>query len=165
MLKGVQSITYSFTKIIVKNAFIESPDWIKNKNCRIHLQNKNNKCVQYSIIISLYNKGIKNNPERMYKIKPFINNLNLENIRFPPKEQDYKTFEMNNKSIALNVLECIGENKEKIIHFYKSKFNKTIEKQVKLLMINDDKKQHYLAVKKLNGLFFKNREVIVENAV
>ena len=112
LLKVVESITYSFTKIIVKNAFIESPDWIKNKNCRINLQNKNNKCVQYSIIISLYNKGIKNNPERMCKIKPFINNLNLENIRFPPKEQDYKTFEINNKSIALNVLECIDENRK-----------------------------------------------------
>ena len=102
----------------------------------------------------MYNKGIKNNQERMYKIKPFINNLNWENIHFPPEEQDYKIFEMNNKSVALNFLKCIDENKEKISHFYKSKFNKTIEKQTILLMINDDKKQHYLAVKKLNGLFF-----------
>ena len=32
LLKGVESITYSFTKIIVKNTFVESPDWIRNKN-------------------------------------------------------------------------------------------------------------------------------------
>ena len=31
LLKGVESITYSFMKIIVKKTFIESPDWIKNK--------------------------------------------------------------------------------------------------------------------------------------
>ena len=31
LLKGVESITYSFTKVIVKNTFVESPDWIKNK--------------------------------------------------------------------------------------------------------------------------------------
>ena len=42
----------------------------------------------------------------------------------------------------------------------KSEFNKTREKQVILLMINDTEcnfleKQHYLAVKKLNGLFQK----------
>ena len=162
MLKGVESITYSFTKIIVKNRFIESPDWIKNKKCTIYSQNKDNKCFQYSIIISLYHKEIKNNPKRISKIKPFINNLNWENINFPPEEQDYRTFEMNNKSIALNVLYV--EKQGKIGHLYKSEFNETREKQVTLLMMNDNKKQHYLAVKKLNGLS-KKRQVIVENAV
>ena len=40
-----------------------------------------------SVIISLYHK-IKNNPERISKIKPFINNLNCENINFSKEEQD-----------------------------------------------------------------------------
>ena len=57
---------------------------------------------------------------------------------------------MNNKSIALNILQV---NKQKISHFHKSDFNKIREKQVILLMINDNEKQHYLAVKKLGGLF------------
>ena len=104
MLKGVESITYSFIKTIIKNTFVESPDWIKNKKCTINTQNKDNKCFQYSIIVSLHHKEIKNNPERVSKIQPFINNLSWENINFPPEEQDYETFEMNNKSIALNVL-------------------------------------------------------------
>ena len=110
MLKGVESIISSFTKIIVKNTFTESPDWIKNKKRTINPQNKDNKCFQYSIIISLYHKEIKNNPERISKIKPFINNLNWENIHFPPEEQDYKTFEMNNKLIALKILQ-VNEQK------------------------------------------------------
>ena len=61
---------------------------------------------------------------------------------------------MNNKSIALNILKV---NEQKISHFYKSEFNKTREKQVILLMTSDDnsQKQHYLAVKRLNGLFKK----------
>ena len=63
VLKGVESITYSFTKIIIKNTFIESPDWIKNKKCTINPQNKDNKCFQYSIIVSLYHKEIANNPK------------------------------------------------------------------------------------------------------
>ena len=54
---------------------------------------------------------------------------------------------MNNKSITLNILQV---NEQKISHFYGSDFNK---KQVILLMINDNEKQHYLAVKRLNGLF------------
>ena len=125
-LKGLESITYSFTKFIVKNIFIESPDWIKNKKCTINEQNQDNKCFQYSII-SLYHKEIKNKPERISKIKLFINNLNWENINFPPEEQNYRTFDMNNKSVALNILQV---NEQKISHLYKSEFNKTKEKQV-----------------------------------
>ena len=30
LLKGVESITYSFIKIIIKNTFVETPDSIKN---------------------------------------------------------------------------------------------------------------------------------------
>ena len=140
----------------MKDTFIESPDWIKNKKCTINPLNNDNKCFQYSIIISLSHKEIKNNPERISKFRPFLNNLNWKNINFPPEEQYYKTLEMNNKSIALNVLHA--HSNEKISHFYKSEFKKTREKQVILLMINDNEsnsleKQHYLAVKRLNGLF------------
>ena len=83
----------------------------------------------------MYHKEIKNNLERISKIKPFINNLNSENTNFSPEQQDYKIFEMNNKSIALNILQV---NEQKINHFYKSEFNKTREKQVILLMMNDN---------------------------
>ena len=40
LLKHVESITYSFIKIIRKNTFVESPDWIKNKTCTINPQPK-----------------------------------------------------------------------------------------------------------------------------
>ena len=82
-----------------------------NKKCTINPQNKDNKCFQYSITVSLFHKETKNNPERTSKIKPFINNLNWDYINFPPQEQDYKTLEMNNKSIALNVLQELDRKK------------------------------------------------------
>ena len=44
---------------------------------------------------------------------------------------------MNNKSIALNILQI---NEQKISHFYKSEFNKTREDKVILLMINESEK-------------------------
>ena len=56
---------------------------------------------------------------------------------------------MNNKSIALNVLQ---EVERKISRVYKSEFNKTRKKQVILLLLSDDQKQHYVAVKNLNSL-------------
>ena len=98
----------------------------------------------------MHHKEIKYNPERISKIRPFINNLDWDDINFPPPEQDYKTLEMNNKSIALSVLHTQSDGK--ISHLYRSEFNKTREKQVILLMITDGQKQHYLAVKRLNAL-------------
>ena len=88
---------------------------------------------------------------RISKIRPFINNLNWKNINFTPQEQDYKTLEMNNKSIALNVLHI--QSNEKISHCYKSEFNKIRERQVILLMIVDNEK--HLFAKHLNALLKK----------
>ena len=80
-------------------------------------------------MLSLYHEQIGKNSFRVSKIKPYVNNLDCNNISFPSKEQDYKIFEMSNKSIALNIL-CNPFNTEKISHGYKPKFNKTREKQV-----------------------------------
>ena len=138
--------------------FIETPERIKNKKCTINPQNKYNKCFQYSITLSLYHAEIKHYPETISKIKPFIDNLNWENINFSPQKQVYQTFEMNNKSIALNTLHI--EDQEKISHFYKSDFNKTRERQAILLMIIENEKQYYLAVKRLNVLLKKRLNTV-----
>ena len=132
------------------STFIETPDLIKNKKCTINPQNKGNKCFSFS----LYHQEIKCHPERMSKIKSFVNNFNWENINFPPQEQDYQQFEMNNKSIALYILQI--RDQEKISHYYKPEHNKTRENKVILLMITDNDKQHYLAVKRFNSLLKKD---------
>ena len=75
----------------------------------------------------------------------------LTGIILEPQQQDYKTFETYNKSIALNILR-IPHNTEKISHVYKSGFNKTREKQVILLILSDDQRKQYTAVKNLNSL-------------
>ena len=84
-------------------------------------------------------------------IKPYVNNFNWENINFPPTQQDYQNFEINNDLIALNILQI--NNKQKISHYYKSQYNKTRENKIILLMIAYNNKQHYIFVKKFNTLF------------
>ena len=66
---------------------------------------------------------------------------------FPSHKKDWKKFESNNKSIALNV-SYVPYNTEEIRHAYKSKHNLKRENQVILLMITDGKKWHYFAVEK-----------------
>ena len=134
------------------STLVKTPTWIGPKNCTINPQGDDNKCFQYSVTLSLYHEQIGRNPFRVSKIKPFVNNFNWNNINFPPKEQEYKTLEINNKSIALNILQ---HRDEKICHVYKSEFNKKREKQVIRLIITDGKKQHHIFVKNLNFLLNK----------
>ena len=58
----------------------------------------------------------------MSKIEPFIDQYNWKEITFPSDKNDWKKFESNNKSIALNIL-YIPYNTEEIRHANKSKYN------------------------------------------
>ena len=95
-------------------------------------------------------KKLKNS-QRISKFKPFINQYDWNDIDFPSTGKDWKKFELNNKSIALNIL-YVPHNTKKICHAYKPKYNLTRENQVILLMITDGEKWHYLAVKRLSAL-------------
>ena len=54
--------------------------------------------------VPLNYEEIKWNPERVSNIEPFINEYNWKGIKYPSKIDDLKTFEVNNPTIALNVL-------------------------------------------------------------
>ena len=112
--------------IVDNSTSIKTPEWLPLKRCLLNPQNNDNKCFQYSITLSLYHEKIAKSYCRIPKIKQYNDNFNWENVNFPPQEQDYKTFEMNNKSMSLNILHV---NEQKISHLYKSEFNKTREKK------------------------------------
>ena len=131
---------------------MDSLKCLKNKKATINSKNNDNKSFQYALTVALNYQNIKNNPERISKIKHFIDQYNSKEISFPSPKKDWEKFELNNKSIAFNVL-FVPYNTETIRLAYKSKYNTNLENQVILLMITDGKKFHYLAVKKLSVLF------------
>ena len=47
---------------------------------------------------------IKKDPQIVSNIKPVINDYNLEGISHPSKIEDWKRFQKNNLTIALNIL-------------------------------------------------------------
>ena len=94
---------------------------------------------------------MKKNPQRISIIEPFIKNYEWKGIDFPSRSKDWKKFEQNNKTIALNIL-YVPYNTEEIRVVYKSKHNFKHENQAILLMITDGEKCHYLAVKCLPAL-------------
>ena len=77
--ESVDELNIHFHKTQLKRgkSYIDSPDWIKNKKATINPKNtKDNKCFQYAITIALNDKEIGKDPQRISKIKPFIDNYN-----------------------------------------------------------------------------------------
>ena len=102
-------------------SYIDSLDWIKNKKATINpINKKDNKCFQYAETVPLNHEEIKKDPQRITKIKPFINKYNWEGIHFPSEKGYLKNFGKNNVTIPLNVLYAKGE---KIYPAYVSKHN------------------------------------------
>ena len=149
---SVDALYYNLNKVSLSRggSYIDSPKWLKNKKATINPKNNDDKCFQYVLTVALNYDQIKDHPERISKIKPFIDKYNWKEIDFPPHSKDWKKFESNNKSTALNIL-YVPHNTEKIRHAYKSKYNLNCKNQVILLMITDGEKWHYLAVKSLSS--------------
>ena len=149
---GVNFLYYDFNKTSINRggSYIDSPKWLKDKKSTINPENNDDKCFQYAVTLALNLDIIDNHPERVSKIKPFIEKYNWEDIDFPSTSKDWKKFESNNE-VAPNIL-YVSYNTKKINIAYKSKNNLTREKQVILLMISNGQNWHYLVVKNLPGL-------------
>ena len=118
---------------IFGGSYIGSPDWIKKKKTTI-----NNKWFQYAATVALSYEEFKWNPEKAAIIKTFINKYSWKGINCSWKIDDWKTFEKNNRTIAVNIL----YNKEKEISpAYISKINWNCEKQIILLIIPNKQKK------------------------
>ena len=78
----------------------------------INPKNNDNKHFQYAIRIALNHKKIVKDLQRISKFKPFIKKYNWRKIKFLSHKNDWKNFESNNKSIALNILYVPYNTKE-----------------------------------------------------
>ena len=150
----IDLLEYHLHKISLNrgSSYINSPEWIKNKKVTINPQNtEDNNCFQYAITAALNYQNIDSHPERISKLKPFIDNYNWD-ICLPAEHKDYSAFEKNNSDIAVNIL-YVPHNTKQIRQAYISKHNNERDTHVNLLMITDGTGNwHYLAVKSISGL-------------
>ena len=93
-MKGREFIFDSVDVLYIKislnrgGSYIDSPEWLRNKKATINPKNNDDKCFQYALTIALNYRNIKSNPERMLKIKLFINQYNWKKISFPSHKND-----------------------------------------------------------------------------
>ena len=155
IFERIDLLEYHLHKISLNrgSSYIKSPEWLDNQGVTINTKNtKNNNCFQYAITAALNHHNIDCHPERISKLKPFINNYKWEDIEFPSHSKDWRKFECNNQTIALNIL-FVPYNTKEIKQAYISKHNDERDNQVNLLMITDGSTNwHYLAIKNISGL-------------
>ena len=96
---GVNFLYYDFNKISLNRgrSYIDSPKRLKDKRSTINPKNNDDKCFQYAVTLALNFDKIKKDPQRISKIKPFIDQYNWKDIDFPSTSKDWKKFELNNK--------------------------------------------------------------------
>ena len=93
--------------------------------------------MPYAVTVTLKYEEIKKYPHRIKTIKTFINKYNWEGANCPSEKGDWKKWNKNNLTVALNALYT---KKEKVYPGYVSKHNSNREKQLILLMISNGAK-------------------------
>ena len=153
VFNGVNYFYYDFNRVSISKgrSYIESPKWLKDKKSTVNQKKNDYKCFQYATTVALNFNKIDKNPQRISRIKPFIENYNWNDINFRTAKKDWNRFELNNKDLALSIL-CFPFNTKKIEIVYKSKYNLVRDNQIILLMISNGENWHYVAVKSLSRL-------------
>ena len=117
--ESVALLYYYFQKIDIRRgeSYIISPDWIASKKATINPKNeKDNKCLQQSIISGLNHNKIKE--KELKKILKF----KRVDTDFSSYQREWEEFEQNNAIISLNIL-FVPHNNEEIKLAYKSNHN------------------------------------------
>ena len=106
VFESVDLLYYSLHKTSLNRvgSYIDSPSWLKSKGATLNPKKKDNECFKYAITGALNHKRIKNDLQRMSKIKPFIDQYKWKGIELPSHSKDWKKLEQNDKTNALNVL-------------------------------------------------------------
>ena len=103
VFNGINYFYYDFNRASISKgrSYIESPKWLKDKKSSVNQKNNDYKCFQYATALALNFNKIDKNPQKISRIKPFIENYNWNDINFPTAKKDWNRFEVNNKNVAL----------------------------------------------------------------
>ena len=149
-VKNLSELNSSGWLRVKKKAIINNSN-NNNKNNNNNNNSNNNNEFENALDDTLNYLNIETHPEKISNTKPYINKYNWKVIKFPAEPEEWKKFERNNKTIALNAL-YVQYNTKRISVAYRSEYNNKRKRQVILLMITNGKKSHYLTVTNLSAL-------------
>ena len=85
---GINALYYDLNKTSLNRggSHMKSPEWVSVKDATINPENKkDDKCFQYALTVAFNYEKIKENRQRISKIKPFIDQCNWNEIDFHPQ--------------------------------------------------------------------------------
>ena len=82
---------------------LNSLGWLQGKKEAITNNNNNSNDSKNALNDALNYQTIEKDPQRISKLKPYVNKYNWEGVDFPAGSKEWQIFEKNNKTIALNV--------------------------------------------------------------
>ena len=162
VFESVQLMDYKLHRVRLRRggSYMKSPECLENKEATVNPKDENDdECLRSSTICALhYGEIMKKEFENIFK------NIKHEDKDFLLQKKDWKNFEQNNQSIALNVL-FSSQNSEEITLLHKSEHNLEQENKVLLLMINDDvdEKYNHFAVKSKLELYSSECRRVTRN--
>ena len=119
------------------------PDWLARKKAIINPQNEDKECFKWAVIAA-ENVGMKD-PQCISSLRKFADKYDWSGAKFPMATKDIKDFEMNN-NVSVNVLSV--ENRE--IYICRKGIKR--DREINLMLISEDDRLHYTAVKSLSRL-------------
>ena len=150
ILLTINDETNNYNYFAVKHlSELNSLGWLQGKKEAI-TNNHNNNDFKNALDDALNYQTIEKDPQRISKLKPYINKYNWEGIDYPAGSKEWQKCENNNEKIEFNILYA-SYNTETINIAYKSKHKH--KKQVILSMTTNGEKHHYLAVTNISALF------------
>ena len=80
---NIDLLYYKLHKISLNRggSYTDSPKWLKNNKATINYKNNDDKCFQYALTVVLNHEQIKKDPQRITKIKRFIDQYNWKDIK------------------------------------------------------------------------------------
>jgi hypothetical protein len=92
---SISDVVVSISKYVpLKNgSYLPLPALINNKKCCINIKNDDDRCLMYCVLYHIHQKEILKDADRVSKYKPFLNEFNWSNIKFPVSLNDISKVE------------------------------------------------------------------------
>ena len=130
------------------SSYLPLPDWLARKKVIINPKNSDLECFKWAVITGTGWEEISKNPEQITKLKRFETDFDCTGVGFPVSLMDIKRFESKNQ-ISINVLAV--EDRQ----IYICRKRGDYDRIANLMLITENNRKHYVAVKSLSRLLSK----------
>ena len=125
------------------SSYLPLPDCLAKKKAIINPQNDDEECFKWAVIAA---SVIGKNPQCVSNLRKFPDNYDWSRLKFPISLKDIGKFE-NKNNVSVNILVV---EEEDIYICQKSNYRR--DHEIKLMLISEDDRWHYAAIKSLSRL-------------